>query len=156
MARGQDWTAPPGIRRSYTVKWNKGNKSYFSKNGIQIFYDANGKVHFRQPPARSYLGKLKIELDNPYSIYLHDTNSPNLFNKSVRALSHGCIRVQDYVKLAAWLSSSDESDIKQKISTHKTFWQKVDKMPVYTVYMLAYPNATGTVGYFNDVYRMIK
>jgi murein L,D-transpeptidase YcbB/YkuD len=148
-----DWTAPSGIRRSYAAKWNSGERDYFNKNGVQVSYDKNGRLKFYQPPSSSYLGKLKIELDNPYDVYMHDTDSPRLFNKSVRALSHGCIRVQDYQELAAWLAYTTEDEIAKKISTDKTFWESVNRVPVYTMYMLAYPGSDGTIGYFKDVYN---
>jgi len=53
------------------------------------------------------LGVIKFNFSNKYSVYLHDTNTRWLFSKSVRALSHGCVRVQDWKELTRYLTSSD-------------------------------------------------
>ena len=60
----------------------------------------------RQPPSDgNALGKVKFMFPNPYNIYLHDTPSKSLFDKEVRAYSHGCIRVADPFDLAHALLS---------------------------------------------------
>lgn len=53
------------------------------------------------------LGVIKFNFNNPYAVYLHDTNQRYLFNNSLRSLSHGCVRVQDWKKLAAYLVQND-------------------------------------------------
>ncbi len=150
-----DWTAPPGIASRYAQKYNSGNRAYFQKHGIRVS-TKNGRLHFYQPPSSSYLGDLKVELDNKDNIYLHDTNSPGLYDRSVRALSNGCVRVKDYLKLAAWLSNTSEQHIQSQINTGRTHWEKFEPVPVYMVYMLAYPDVDGTIGYFDDVYGNLR
>jgi murein L,D-transpeptidase YcbB/YkuD len=53
------------------------------------------------------LGVMKFNFPNPYSVYLHDTNQRGLFSRKSRALSHGCVRVQAWQELAAYLLRSD-------------------------------------------------
>lgn len=53
------------------------------------------------------LGIIKFVFSNPYSVYLHDTNAPRLFRKEMRALSHGCIRVEKAVEMAYHLVRED-------------------------------------------------
>jgi L,D-transpeptidase YcbB len=57
------------------------------------------------------LGVIKFYMENPYGVYLHDTNSPSLFRKSKRALSHGCVRVEKALELAAYLIDYDSGKI---------------------------------------------
>lgn len=53
------------------------------------------------------LGVLKFNFRNKYAVYLHDTNARWMFQKSDRALSHGCVRVQDWKDLAHFLVRND-------------------------------------------------
>lgn len=53
------------------------------------------------------LGIIKFQFNNPYSVYLHDTNAKRLFRKTTRALSHGCVRVEKAIELANYLIADD-------------------------------------------------
>ncbi len=57
----------------------------------------------------SALGRIKFVLTNPFNIYLHDTPAKQYFERDKRALSHGCVRVSDPLKLAEWVLSSHAS-----------------------------------------------
>lgn len=79
----------------YTVNWaalGKGNFPYLLKQ--------------RQGDDNS-LGVLKFNFPNKYDVYLHDTNARWLFSNSNRAMSHGCVRVKDFMKLADFLVRND-------------------------------------------------
>jgi len=60
------------------------------------------------------LGVIKFNFNNPYFVYLHDTNQRYLFKNSSRALSHGCVRVQDWDKLAHYIAMNDSTLNKSK------------------------------------------
>lgn len=79
----------------YTVDWSVLSKRYFPYLLKQRQGDDNS------------LGVLKFNFANKYSVYLHDTNARWLFSKSNRALSHGCVRVKDFMKLADFLVRND-------------------------------------------------
>ena len=95
----------------------------------------------RQPPGPSNaLGKIKFTMYNPQNIYLHDTNNRGLFDARSRFLSHGCIRTEHILDLAAELLSDDGGDwsreksdgiLESKKTTSATF---VKPVPVYIVY----------------------
>src|SRR5690606_38954078 len=57
----------------------------------------------------SALGRLKFQLTNPFNIYLHDTPAKKYFERDKRALSHGCVRLADPMKLAAWVLEDDSA-----------------------------------------------
>jgi murein L,D-transpeptidase YcbB/YkuD len=67
------------------------------------------KFNFIQPPGpTNVLGAVKFRFPNKHDIYMHDTPSRELFGKSVRTFSHGCIRVQDPGRLAEVLLEEDK------------------------------------------------
>ena len=112
----------------------------------------------RQPPSDgNALGKVKFMFPNPYNIYLHDTPSKSLFDKEVRAYSHGCIRVADPFDLAhellSWQSDNAEADFEAALDTgNETTVKLKQHLPVHLVYFTAYPDAKGRMTYRRDVY----
>ena len=112
----------------------------------------------RQPPSNgNALGLVKFLFPNPYNIYLHDTPSKSLFQKDVRAFSHGCIRVGRPFDLAYALLAAQEADpegyFKSVLKTGAETTVKLrDPVPVHLVYFTAFPNAQGRIEYRDDVY----
>jgi murein L,D-transpeptidase YcbB/YkuD len=66
------------------------------------------------------LGILKFNFNNPYSVYLHDTNQRYLFKNAARALSHGCVRVQEWEKLAFYIARNDSINLKEGATLNYT------------------------------------
>jgi murein L,D-transpeptidase YcbB/YkuD len=58
------------------------------------------------------LGIMKFNFNNPYSVYLHDTNQRYLFKNASRALSHGCVRVEKWQALAFYITRNDSMNVK--------------------------------------------
>lgn len=117
-----------------------------------------GGLQVRQRPGPlNALGQVKFELPNPYSVFIHDTPSRALFDKQVRAFSHGCIRTQDPARLARTLLSAEGArSFDQYLAAGTNHTIALDKpVPVYIVYFTAVANAAtpGGVDYFDDVYR---
>jgi murein L,D-transpeptidase YcbB/YkuD len=76
-----------------SVPWEKFSKNYFP-------------VTLRQREGtENSLGVIKFVFDNPYAVFLHDTNAKRLFKSSVRAFSHGCIRMEKAVELGHYLAT---------------------------------------------------
>jgi murein L,D-transpeptidase YcbB/YkuD len=78
-----------------SINWKRLNKNYFPYLIKQRQGDDNS------------LGVLKFNFPNKYAVYLHDTNARWLFSRSNRALSHGCVRVKEFQKLANFLVRED-------------------------------------------------
>lgn len=112
----------------------------------------------RQPPSDgNALGLVKFLFPNPHNIYLHDTPSKSLFQKDVRAFSHGCIRVGRPFDLAYALLAAQEADpegyFQSVLKTGAETTVKLrDPVPVHLVYFTAFPNAQGRIEYRDDVY----
>jgi murein L,D-transpeptidase YcbB/YkuD len=109
------------------------------------------------PGPRTPLGKVKFAFDNPYSVYLHDTNAPDLFDRTERFLSHGCVRVEQALDLARRLLAGDpdwpEPRIAETVAAGKTLRVDLKRpIPVHIVYDTAWVEADGTVNFRPDVY----
>jgi murein L,D-transpeptidase YcbB/YkuD len=112
----------------------------------------------QQNGAFNALGAVKIDMPNPYSVYMHDTNQRNLFSDDYRFDSHGCSRVDNVRDLAAWLLSEEmpkwnRAAIDAAIATG----QRLDvalpkKVPVAWIYLTAWMTKDQTVQFRNDIY----
>ncbi|MEE4377924.1 MAG: L,D-transpeptidase family protein [Candidatus Competibacteraceae bacterium] len=119
----------------------------------------NFPYRLRQDPGPSNaLGRVKFMFPNPYSVYLHDTPSRNLFTRDQRTFSSGCIRVADPIDLAEYLLKDDPRWNRKKIlSATRGKWQKTvhlaEKIPVYLLYWTAWVDEDGTVNFRDDIYQ---
>jgi murein L,D-transpeptidase YcbB/YkuD len=113
---------------------------------------------FRQKPgAGNALGHVKFLFPNPYDVYLHDTPADALFARQGRALSHGCVRVEQPEALARWVlrDSPEWTDEKIREAMHAGDEQHVklkQQIPVHIVYFTAWADDAGTVRVVPDVY----
>jgi murein L,D-transpeptidase YcbB/YkuD len=108
------------------------------------------------------LGLLKINLQNPFSIYLHDTphttQNKRLFDRENRFFSHGCIRLDKPLELANWLQPVQRID--EKLMEKCLLNQKpqvvslIEKVPVFLMYFTEYLNENGELVQLNDVYNL--
>lgn len=168
-----DWTVPPGLTKKYKAQMAAGQYEDMRKHGVvvktpegqtfdpaQVPPDMVGTMgwKFWQPPGDdNALGLLKFELDNDQAIYLHDTNNRRLFATDNRAVSNGCIRVENYLGLAAWVLGTDIPGVEAGIATGKTHFARVpSRIPVRMTYYLAYPDSTGGIRYGEDVYTLAQ
>ncbi|MCD1634853.1 L,D-transpeptidase family protein [Martelella mediterranea] len=160
------WGLPRSIVVNEYLPKLRANPSYFDQIGYEVSYNgrrvssssvnwaAAPMVDVRQPPGeRNALGQLKILFPNDHAIYMHDTPQKSYFERDMRALSHGCVRLSDPNKMAAAVLGVPESDIDDYIATGKNTPVDVpEKFPVYVAYFTAWPDDTGKVQYYDDVY----
>jgi murein L,D-transpeptidase YcbB/YkuD len=164
------WGVPPSIiAKEYLPKlWN--DPSYLDRIGFKVttpngkriassnidWWNYGSKVPYniQQPPGSdNALGELKFLFPNSHNIYMHDTPTKNLFAKDVRTFSHGCIRVENPREFATvllgWnrekIDANTDSGVSQTVSL-------ASKVPVHIAYFTAWPDATGKIQYFNDIY----
>jgi murein L,D-transpeptidase YcbB/YkuD len=133
----------------YTVEWAKYRKGIPYKV-VQGSGDDNA------------LGILKFNFGNKYAVYLHDTNQRYLFAQTVRSLSHGCVRVQEWLKLAYAIIRYDDTDsmktVVKRDSLDSWLAQKVkrtlpirNKLPVYIRYFTCEGSDNGII-FYDDMY----
>jgi murein L,D-transpeptidase YcbB/YkuD len=143
------WEVPKSIEGEV-----RGKKGYVPVKG------KDGKVQrWRQPPGPSNaLGEAKFVMPNSEAIFLHDTNARSRFNSQVRAFSHGCIRTQNILELAAELGSDDGGEwtrekIAEAVASKKTVEAKfVKPLPVYIVYFSSAALNDGRIVDYTDMY----
>jgi murein L,D-transpeptidase YcbB/YkuD len=128
------------------VDWNNITKSEFAQVKM-----------IQAPGDDNPLGKVRVIMDNPYNIYLHDTNNRELFDKKERALSSGCIRVAHPEKLAEFLFSKNEDMTPEKLSKmiHSGRMRDVptaESIPVFITYQTIWLDSNGRLVYGRDVY----
>ncbi|MDE3121130.1 MAG: L,D-transpeptidase family protein [Paracoccaceae bacterium] len=112
----------------------------------------------KQPPSDgNALGLVKFMFPNRYNIYLHDTPTKWLFKNTVRAYSHGCVRLQKPFDLAYVILARQSTDPKQEFQSvldtkKETTIGLKTPVPVHLVYFTAVPSLTGHMQYRRDLY----
>lgn len=127
-----EWYVPANIVRD-EISHHGGDVDYFVRNRYFITNSSRDtippeEVTAQQLRANQYrvtqhrghgnaLGRLKFVFNNPYDVFLHDTNQPRAFSYANRALSHGCVRVQRPFDLACFLLQLVNSNEKDRLRT---------------------------------------
>ena len=113
----------------------------------------NEGLHYIPPGPQNPLGRMMFDLDDDEFIYLHDTNEKGLFKREQRALSHGCVRVEQARALAAWALGVSEQEIDAMVARGTTYSVPLpDNIPVALVYYTRFPDESGQVATYPDIY----
>jgi murein L,D-transpeptidase YcbB/YkuD len=100
----------------------------------------NEGLHYMPPGPDNPLGRMMFELDNDEFIYLHDTNEKYLFKRPQRALSHGCVRVEQARALAAWALEVSPEEIDAMTAKGTYSVPLPQDIPVSLVYHTRFPD----------------
>lgn len=128
--------------------------------------ERGGVVVREKPGPKNSLGLIKFMFPNEYDIYLHSTPQPELFNRSRRDFSHGCVRVQDPAALAVWVLSRSNAapgdwdlekvtDAMNSGPDNHTVSLK-NNIPIVIFYLTANVGEDGQVHFFDDLYGYDK
>lgn len=156
------WTVPQSIVKGEGLGQRVLNDpAYAKRNGYKATVGANGWVSVvQQPGPGNSLGVMKLEMPNPHAIFFHDTPTRWMFNKDMRALSHGCIRTEKALEVAmliAILGKGATKDEVVKISTSgkytKVMLAEDKKIPAYITYFTMGTNLDGELTTFKDIYK---
>lgn len=170
------WDVPTDIQEREMVPKIQKDRAYLAKNDFEVV-DASGKalgrgavsagvleqlrsgkLSLRQKPGpKNSLGLAKFLFPNPYDVYLHDTPATELFEKSRRDFSHGCIRVEDPVGLAVWVLRGKPGWTRDRIvgamNDGDSVQVELDRpTPVLIVYATAVVTEKGETQFFEDIY----
>lgn len=163
-----DWTPPSDIVRNGILPTLRRNPGAAETMGYHAL-DASGaavSVDWRQRPfshrivqapgPRNALGQIKLEMPNPYAVYLHDTPNKALFAQSVRAFSHGCIRVEDPHRLALAVIAAptlDEAALNAAIATNvNQLLPLAVPLPIFVLYRTVRLGEDGELQFAADIY----
>lgn len=186
------WIIPKSIIKNSVIH-HVGNHAYFDNNNYFVRERRTGKIVELENVTREMLlsanysvvqwggrgnalGRVVFRFDNNYSIYLHDTSSPNVFSRVNRMVSHGCIRVEKPYDLAVFMLNEKDEQLmeKMKYSMASDYSERpredippIDQpkrsqmvhslkveptVPIYITYYTLYPNSNGNLVGYEDIY----
>ena len=169
------WNVPPSIARHETVPRLRRDPAYFEQQGFE-FVAADGRVQttltpqaldavlagqlrIRQRPGeRNALGDIKFVFPNRDNIYLHHTPATQLFERTRRDLSHGCIRVEQPAELASFVLQGmpqwTEARIREAMSAGRSSTLRLEQpLPVLITYGTVLVKG-GSAYFFDDIYGL--
>lgn len=171
------WNVPESIAEGETAPAAARDPHYLTRNNIDILRISGGEpvvvdpskvdwddpeelktLSFRQRPgADNALGHVKFLFPNKYDVYLHDTPADALFARPGRAFSHGCVRLEQPEALAKYVLRGrkewdDERIQAAMLAGTEKHVALTEKIPVHIVYFTVWPNASGGVDSWPDIY----
>lgn len=169
------WTVPPTILNNDVLPAVRKDIGYLASKNMRVLtmsgqqvdpksidWSKTGRGGFpymiRQDPGpQNALGLVKFMFPNTYNVYMHDTPSKELFEKDDRALSSGCIRIENPKALAILLLKEQgwtEERITAAMNSGREQLVRLDKkLPVIITYMTAWADAKGEIHFRNDLYK---
>jgi murein L,D-transpeptidase YcbB/YkuD len=149
------WTIPQSIIKNEIKPAIKRDKNYLAKN--RMYWVGDQLV--QEPGPHNALGRIKFDFPNRYSVYLHDTPARKLFLDPERAQSHGCVRLEKPLELAAELLRDDPEWSREAIeegirdgATRRIALSET--MPVVITYQTAFVDEEGLVNFRPDIYGL--
>jgi len=168
------WTVPPTYLAKDLVPAAIKDTAHFSHLNMKIMYKgeeisaaewdsaiADHYVYVQSPGDHNSLGRIKFNFQNGFYVYLHDTNHREYFNKGYRALSSGCVRVQDPFKLAEYVLDNEKAGwtpekVQEIVATNETQSIGIKKpIHVHQLYWTAWMDKDG-LQFRPDIYNLDK
>lgn len=164
------WGVPPSIIKNEMLPILRRDPSYLDRLGYRVVarggqiirssavnwsaYNKGVPYSIQQPPSGdNALGEVKFLFPNSHSIYFHDTPARSLFARSSRAFSHGCVRVENPRIFAETLLGLSGEEVAKRIDSGRSQSARVRQdVKVHLTYFTAWPDSTGKIIYYDDVY----
>jgi murein L,D-transpeptidase YcbB/YkuD len=170
------WNVPYSITKNEIIPKLIANPAYLHSENLEIvaaFSDQakpvplnmdsllmlkQGLLKIRQRPGKKNpLGKVKFMFPNKEDVYLHDTPSKSLFNRSTRDFSHGCVRIEKPLELAQFALRNQpewtEENIRLAMEAPKMQRVMLKKpIPILFFYTTSFVEQNGEVAFYRDIY----
>jgi L,D-transpeptidase YcbB len=163
------WNIPPRIARQEWIPEVVRDPGYLRDNGLEIVKGdrvldlsevnwSDDDLRLRQRPgAANLLGLVTFKFPNPFDVYIHDTPFDSAFHRAARAVSHGCVRVEEPEALAEWVLRDDGGWTRTRIeeAMHGGVERAVrleHPIPVHIVYQTVWVADDGSVRFAEDLY----
>ena len=173
------WNVPPNIAKKEILHLVQKDPNYLEKNQMKVFQGWGTErkeeidpqtvnwaritpdhlpYNFRQEPGKmNALGRIKFMFPNKFHVYLHDTPARELFQRTIREFSHGCIRIEKPIDLALYLLSgspgwSEERLLEEIEKSIDRIVRIQNPFPVHVLYWTAWVDEDGTLQFRNDIY----
>jgi L,D-transpeptidase YcbB len=169
------WTVPASIIKKDLIPKMQADPNYLTENKIRVISSQGQEVSpnqinwrsdeathfmFRQDPGGDFnsLGVVRINIANPYGVYMHDTPAKGIFGDDFRFVSSGCMRVQNVRDYITWLLKDTPGWSREQIDAAIEGGQRVDArlaqpVPVYWVYITAWATPEGVAQFRDDIYQ---
>jgi murein L,D-transpeptidase YcbB/YkuD len=168
------WTVPASIIRKDLIPKMQADPNYLRDNRIHIFdknsqevqpeqinwhsLDATNYRYREDPSTENSLGVVRININNPFGVYMHDTPAKGVFGDDFRFVSSGCIRLQNVRDYVAWLLKNqpgwDRDRIDAAIASGERLDVKIEPaVNVFWVYITAWGTPEGLVQFREDIYQ---
>jgi murein L,D-transpeptidase YcbB/YkuD len=169
------WHVPPSLIKKDLIPKMKANPNYLAEEKIHILdkdgqdvsptsinWNSDEATHFsyRQEPGSELdaLGFVRINIPNPYGVYMHDTPEKGVFGDDFRFVSSGCVRVQDVRDYVAWLLKDNPGWSRDQIDAVIRSGQQqnvklTQPVNVYWIYVTAWATPDGVVQFRPDIYQ---
>ena len=170
------WNVPISIATKEILPAVQRDTSYIRKKNFEVLGAGDKVLDYTKVPWKRYskdylpvrfrqrigeensLGVVKFNFNNPFGVYLHDTNSKRYFKTSSRSQSHGCIRLENFIDFADFLIRDDS--VHYTHDSLQVYFVKQEQkkiklkkaLPIFTRYYTAHADSTGLKLYI-DVYR---
>lgn len=167
------WNVPSSIIKGEVAPAVLNNPGYIDRQNMDLLYNgtpvspwqvdwsqvsaSNFPFRVRQRPGPgNSLGQIKFLFPNKHDVYLHDTPSKGLFSRAARALSHGCVRVQNPMEFADALMANESkisrTSLEAMFGPNERWVNPEKQIPVHLTYFTLRVGADGTLKSFGDVY----
>lgn len=184
------WNVPMSIIQKDIASRHAGSKSYFDRNNMYVMYRKTGEKIPVERVTKSMLlsgdyrviqnggegnslGRIIFRFPNNFSVFLHDTSNRDVFDRSNRGVSHGCVRVEKPFDLAVFLLANKDSLLVDKLRISMDIPPQTPEginllnagckrpigllsvkpgVPVFITYFTMYPDKCGQMEIFPDVY----
>jgi L,D-transpeptidase YcbB len=169
------WTVPASLIRKDLIPKMQADPTYLTEEKIRVFNKEGQEVspqsiNWNSLDATNYkyrqdtgadinsLGFVRVNIPNPYGVYMHDTPSKGIFGDDFRFVSSGCVRVQDVRDYVAWLLKDTPGWSRDQIDDVIRSGQRLDvtltkPVNVYWVYITAWATPDGVVQFRQDIYQ---
>jgi L,D-transpeptidase YcbB len=169
------WTVPPSLIKKDLIPKMQADPTYLTEEKIRVFNKEGQEVspqsiNWNSLDATNYkyrqdtgadinsLGFVRVNIPNPYGVYMHDTPSKGIFGDDFRFVSSGCVRVQDVRDYVAWLLKDTPGWSRDQIDEVIRSGQRLDvnlakPVNVYWVYITAWATPDGVVQFREDIYQ---
>ncbi len=169
------WNVPRSIATNEILPKLKNDPTYLDRKNMELVVDgetveppldwskvsrSDFEYRIRQRPGRrNALGRVKLLFPNKYAVYLHDTNHPSAFERTDRALSHGCVRVGEPFALADRIAADELAErgleVDEVLAGGERHWIRLDEpVPVYLTYATARVTPQRRIEFHQDLYGL--
>ena len=155
------WTVPQSIVKGEGLGQRVlNNPAWAKQKGYKAAKGQNGWITVvQQPGPTNSLGRMKLEMPNPHAIFFHDTPTRWMFDKDMRALSHGCIRTEKALQVAMTVAILGKGASKEEVveiatsgKYTKVMLPEEKRIPAYITYFTMGTNTDGELTTFKDIY----